>query len=91
MKEWPSDAGRAKNLPIQLEDKAIEMKDFSQLEAWTPKKLRTLRNNLNNRLESYKNSGGEPKELAASHMLAGLEYEQIIDLQKRVKKLLKDL
>ena len=65
------------------------MRDFSQLESWTPKKLRTLRNNINNRLESYKNTGGEPKELSKSHVLAGLEYEDLLELQKEVKKLLK--
>lgn len=65
------------------------MKDFSQLETWTPKKLRTLRNNINNRLESYKNSGGDPKDLSASHMLHGLEYEELIKLQAILKKLLK--
>ncbi len=67
------------------------MKDFSQLETWTPKKLRTLRNNINNRLESFKNTGGDPKDLAPSHSLAGMEYGELVDLQKRVKKLLKDL
>lgn len=65
------------------------MKDFSDLESFTPKKLRTLRNNINNRLESYKNSGGDPKDLAKSHMLHGLEYEDLLALQREVKKLLK--
>lgn len=37
----------------------------------TPKKLRTLRNNLNNRLESFKTSGDGAKELQKSHMLFG--------------------
>jgi hypothetical protein len=30
------------------------MKDYSNLTVFTDKKLRTLRNNLNNRLESFK-------------------------------------
>ena len=37
----------------------------------TPKKLRTLRNNLNNRLESFKTSGDSAKDLQKSHMLFG--------------------
>lgn len=89
LKEWPCECVRATNgrLEGSYEEK---MKDFSELETWSPKKLRTLRNNINNRLESYKNSGGDPKNLSPSHSLAGLEYEDLINLQKRVKKLLKD-
>jgi hypothetical protein len=32
------------------------MKDFSNIETWTPKKIRQLKMNLNNRVESFKNS-----------------------------------
>jgi hypothetical protein len=46
-------------------------KDYKDLSALSDKKLRTLRNNLNNRLESYK-KGGE-KALPPSHMLHGLD------------------
>lgn len=47
------------------------MKDYSDLTTFSDKKLRTLRNNLNNRLESFA-KGGE-KKLPPSHMLYGLE------------------
>lgn len=60
------------------------MIDLTDLTALTPKKLRTLRNNLNNRLESYKTHGKSTKELQKSHMLAGLS-----DLE--CEKLLRDV
>lgn len=47
------------------------MKDYSDLTGFSDKKLRTLRNNLNNRLEAFANGGG--KKLPPSHMLYGLE------------------
>lgn len=47
------------------------MKDYSDLSTFSDKKLRTLRNNINNRLESFE-KGGE-KKLPPSHMLSGLE------------------
>ncbi|MFA7614570.1 MAG: hypothetical protein WCY48_10065 [Candidatus Caldatribacteriota bacterium] len=47
------------------------MKDYSDLTGFSDKKLRTLRNNLNNRLESFQN--GSEKKLPPSHMLHGLE------------------
>ena len=50
----------------------------------TPKKLRTLRNNLNNRLSSYKNSAGSAPELQKSHVLAGKS-------EGECEKLLKDV
>ena len=46
-------------------------KDYTDLSALSDKKLRTLRNNLNNRLESFKR-GGE-KNLPPSHMLYQLD------------------
>jgi hypothetical protein len=60
------------------------MKDYSHtaLKAFTDKKLRTLRNNLNNRLESFK-KGGE-KALPPSHMLHGLDEQACKDLKERV-------
>ena len=60
------------------------MKDFTNLGEYTPKKLRTLRNNLNNRLESFQLKGGSPKELKASHILSGVD-------EVRCKKLLEDV
>ncbi len=47
------------------------MKDALDLTAFTPKKLRTLRNNLNNRLESFVSAGDGAKELQKSHVLFG--------------------
>jgi hypothetical protein len=47
------------------------MKNYADLSVLTDKKLRTLRNNLNNRLESFA-KGGE-KHLPPSHMLHGLD------------------
>lgn len=58
------------------------MKDYKDLSALTDKKLRTLRNNLNNRLESF-SKGGE-KALPPSHMLHGLDDAQCKDLLNRV-------
>ncbi len=47
------------------------MKDYSDLTGFSDKKLRTRRNNINNRLEAFQ-KGGE-KKLPPSHMLYGLE------------------
>jgi hypothetical protein len=65
------------------------MKDFSDLKEWSEKRLRTLRNNLNNRLESFKKSPDNPKALQPSHKLFGLSEEQCKDLLKKVQALLK--
>jgi hypothetical protein len=60
------------------------MKDYSHkvLKELTDKKLRTLRNNLNNRLESFKN--GDEKNLPPSHMLHGLDEKMCKELKERV-------
>jgi hypothetical protein len=58
------------------------MKDYSNLNEFTDKKLRTLRNNLNNRMESFK-KGGE-KSLPPSHMLHGMDEAQCKTLLARV-------
>jgi nitrate reductase alpha subunit len=63
-------------------------KAFDNIQDWTPKKLRTLRNNLNNRLASFKSLRIEPKELQKSHMLYGLEEHQCRELLSEVQKLL---
>ena len=65
------------------------MKDFSNLEEYTPKKLRTLRNNLNNRIESFKLKGDNVKELQKGHALYQMDKEQCDALLTRVNKLLK--
>jgi hypothetical protein len=48
--------------------------DYKNLSELTDKKLRTLRNNINNRIESF-TKGGE-KNLPPSHMLHGLDEAQ---------------
>jgi hypothetical protein len=64
------------------------MKDYSDLSELNDKKLRTLRNNLNNRLESFKR-GGE-KHLPPSHMLHGLDEAGCKKLLEKVQSEMKD-
>ena len=63
------------------------MKNYSDLTEFSDKKLRTLRNNLNNRLESFKK--GSEKNLPPSHMLHGFDEDQckkiLGDVQKEMK------
>ena len=61
---------------------------FNDLESYSPKKLRTLRNNLNNRLAHFGGHGDKAKELAPSHRLYGLDEAQCQFLLKEVQKLL---
>ena len=56
--------------------------DYKNLSELTDKKLRTLRNNINNRIESF-TKGGD-RNLPPSHMLHGLDEAQCKDLQKKV-------
>jgi hypothetical protein len=56
--------------------------DYTNLPALPDKKLRTLRNNINNRLDSL-GRGGE-KHLPPSHMLHGLDEAQCKDLLTKV-------
>lgn len=65
------------------------MFDLSDLSQLTPKKLRTLRNNLNNRLESFKNSGEGAKDLQKSHMLFGKTEGECAQLLQDVLKEMK--
>lgn len=51
-----------------------------------PKKLRTLRNNLNNRLESFKTSGEGAKELQKSHVLFGKSEGQCAQLLQDIHR-----
>jgi hypothetical protein len=60
------------------------MKDFRDLSGLVDKKLRTLRNNLNNRLETFKKDANA-KDLPASHMLHGLDLSQCKDLLLKVQ------
>ncbi len=65
------------------------MKKIVDLKTLSEKKLRTLRNNLNNRLESFKKDADSPKPLQASHALYGLSEKECQDLLKQVLELLK--
>jgi hypothetical protein len=60
------------------------MKDYSDLSPLSDKKLRTLRNNLNNRLVAFKS--GSVKNLPPSHMLHGQDEAQCKTLLERVLK-----
>ena len=57
-------------------------KDYTDLSMLSDKKLRTLRNNLNNRLESFRR-GGE-KNLPPSHMLYQLDEAECLALLEKV-------
>jgi hypothetical protein len=59
------------------------------LEDLNPKKLRTLRNNLNNRLESFKSGSGDAKALQKSHMLFNKTESECLELLKNVQSELK--
>lgn len=58
------------------------MKDYKDLTELTDKKLRTLRNNLNNRIEAF--SKGSEKSLPPSHMLHGQDEGDCKTLLERV-------
>lgn len=65
---------------------------LENLKTYTPKKLRTLRNSLNNRIESIKENGEDgASKLSASHRLYGLEIHDCEALLKQVRKQLKEL
>lgn len=66
------------------------MNKFEDLETWSPKRLRTLRNNLNNRISAFK-AGGKSPELQKSHKLFEMEQSECEDLLIKVQRLLKDL
>ncbi|MFI5390586.1 MAG: hypothetical protein ACHQYQ_04420 [Bacteriovoracales bacterium] len=64
------------------------MKDLDSIENWKPKKLRTLRMNLNNRLQTFKSKGPGAPELQKSNKLYGLKEEECKELLVKVQKLL---
>ncbi len=64
------------------------MKDYKSFEDFSDKKLRTLRNNINNRLEAFKK--GDGKNLPPSHMLHGMDEAEIKTLLVRVQKEMKE-
>jgi hypothetical protein len=59
------------------------MKDYSDLTEFSDKKLRTLRNNINNRLQSFKNNSAG--HLPPSHMLSGMEQKDCDSLLEKVQ------
>ena len=61
--------------------------DYKDLKTLSDKKLRTLRNNLNNRLESF--SKGAEKNLPPSHMLHGLDDAGCKSLLEKVHQEMK--
>ncbi len=64
------------------------MKDLNSIENWKPKKLRTLRMNLNNRLQTFKSKGSSAPDLQKSNKLYGLKEEECKELLEKVQKLL---
>lgn len=66
-----------------------ETTKLDDIKDWSEKRLRTLRNNLNNRLESFKKDGENPKTLQPSHKLFGLSEADCKNLLKKVRELLK--
>ncbi len=65
------------------------MKDYSDLKEFTDKKIRTLRNNLNNRLETFKKGEKGAKVLPPSHMLHGMDEGDCKALLLKVQDLIK--
>jgi hypothetical protein len=65
------------------------MKDYSNLAPFSDKKLRTLRNNLNNRLQSFKQGDKSLKTLPPSHMLHGMDENQCVELLDKVQQEMK--
>ena len=59
-------------------------KDYADLSDFSDKKLRTLRNNLNNRLSSFK--AGNEKHLPPSHMLSGMDEGDCKNLLGKVQE-----
>lgn len=64
-------------------------KNLETIHEWDPKQLRTLRNNLNNRLASFK-LGDKPKVLQTSHVLHGLEEGECKKLLEKVQTILRE-
>jgi hypothetical protein len=65
------------------------MKDYSNLTILNDKKLRQIRNNINNRLESFKKGEDKVKALSPSHMLSGMDEAACLALQERIFKEMK--
>lgn len=65
------------------------MSKLADIETWKPKRLRTLRNNLNNRISNFEASDGKGKDLQKSHILYGMSEAECRELLDRVQKLIK--
>lgn len=62
--------------------------DYKNLPELSDKKLRTLRNNINNRLTSFEK--GDEKNLPPSHMLHGLDAKDCRELLLKVQAEMKN-
>lgn len=74
----------------------MEKKDLSilisSLGEKTPKQMRTMRNNLNNRISSFEQEmkvGKTLPVLSASHMLHGFDLKDCRELLEAAKKIIK--
>ncbi len=65
------------------------MKDLAELSSWSPKQLRTLRNNLNNRLSSFELKSEKIVELQKSHVLFGKGERECKELLQQVLQVIK--
>lgn len=62
--------------------------DYKDLPGLTDKKLRTLRNNIHNRLAAFEK--GDEKNLPPSHMLHGMDAKDCRELLAKVQAEMKD-
>lgn len=63
--------------------------DVEKMGEKSPKQLRTLRNQLNNRISAFQT--GKAPELKESHPLSGMDLDQCQNILIEVKKLLRSL
>ena len=63
---------------------------LNKLNEFSPKRLRTLRNSLNNRIASFKNGAGKASDLQKSHRLAGMTQKSCEELLIDVQRVIKD-
>tara|TARA_R110002072_G_scaffold534_7_gene4134 strand:- start:38100 stop:38309 length:210 start_codon:yes stop_codon:yes gene_type:complete len=66
------------------------MEKLENMTEWKPKRLRTLRNNLNNRIKNFEATSGRGKELQKSNVLYSLTEQECRDLLEKVSKIIKD-
>jgi ribosome recycling factor len=74
----------------QIEKRVAELKaSFAEK---TPKQMRTIRNNLNNRIKSFEDElkfGKDLPKVSASHMFFDLELKELRDLLNHAMKKIK--